>query len=72
MSVSMNKVIEELSRSEPGATRPARTSSTSLKNSTGSTAPVISEKPLSAHEQTAALSQRYEEAGIKVSVQLQL
>lgn len=71
MSVSMNKVIEELSRSDLGAAKPVRTSSISLKKSTESTASVVSEKPLSAHEQTAALSQRYEEAGIKVSVNFQ-
>ena len=71
MSVSMNKVIAELSRSESGEVKPARISSISLKNSTGSAASVASEKPLSADEQTAALSQRYEEAGVKVSVNFQ-
>ena len=65
MPVTVNKVIEESSRPDPlVVVQPA-------KNFAVSTASVGSEKRLSAHEQTAALSQRYEEAGLKVSVNFQ-
>ena len=71
MSITFNRVIEGLSSPGSEVSKLAPGAPISLKNSTDNTASSISKQSLSAHEQTVALSQRYQEAGIKVSVNFQ-
>ncbi|MBM4224639.1 MAG: flagellar protein FlaG [Gammaproteobacteria bacterium] len=72
MSVSINKVVEELSKREPGAAKPATVSLAVMRQlEQESNSSEKSEKPLSIVEQTAALSTRYAEAGLSVSVNFQ-
>jgi len=72
MSVSVNRLVEELSKREGGAVKPAAASSTVDKQFVkGSNSSGAFDKPLSAPEQTAALAARYAEVGLSVSVNFQ-
>jgi len=72
MSVSVNRLVEELSKREGGVVKSAATSSTVDKQFVkGNNPSEAFDKPLSASEQTAALSARYAEVGLSVSVNFQ-
>ena len=72
MSVSVNRLVEELSKLEGRVVKPAAASSTVDKQVVKGSDPSGGfGTPLSASEQTSALSARYAEVGLSVSVNFQ-
>jgi flagellar protein FlaG len=72
MSVSMNNIVKELSSKEaqPSTATGSPSMSSELAREKSSSS-VVRGQPLSAREQTAALAERYGEAGLNVSVNFQ-